>query len=261
MMSAKPLAMMVKKITGVTVMSALALSLWFSNVTPALAAADNEPAADAQTLQAFHASYRVTRGGSEYGDAQRELQRQGKELWRYRTLTDISWFILSDKREFTSSFVVRDGAVINREFAYKRTGTGSDKAFSARFDEQQQQIINLADQQPLDIPWQVPMMDESSMLHQLKLDLLNGEQQRFEYQAIDDKGRLDHFTFVRDGVENLNLPYGKVDAILIKRIRENSSRETHYWFAPSLNYVLVKLRQWKDGDEQATLELVDYQQQ
>jgi hypothetical protein len=38
-------------------------------------------------------------------------------------------------------------------------------------------------------------------------------------------------------------------------MRKNSSRETIAWFSPQLNYQLVKLKQFKDGDEQGEIRL------
>ena len=38
-------------------------------------------------------------------------------------------------------------------------------------------------------------------------------------------------------------------AVKVKIIRENAKRETYAWFAPSLNYQLVRLQQFKEGEE------------
>ncbi|MCA1768321.1 MAG: DUF3108 domain-containing protein, partial [Idiomarina sp.] len=55
--------------------------------------------------------------------------------------------------------------------------------------------------------------------------------------------------------QQLSLPYGEVEAIKVERIRDNNRRQTFFWFAPELNYVMVKMQQFKEGEEQATMSL------
>ena len=57
------------------------------------------------------------------------------------------------------------------------------------------------------------------------------------------------------GKETVDLPYGKIEAIKVEIVRESKSRYTLAWFAPDLNYQLVRLQQFKDGDEQGDLRL------
>jgi len=85
------------------------------------------------------------------------------------------------------------------------------------------------------------------------VDLVDREQAQFEYRLVDEKGQEDEQTFqVKDEVM-LELPYGDVKALEVARIRENSDRETLYWFAPEHDYLLVKMTQIEEGDEVATL--------
>ena len=56
-------------------------------------------------------------------------------------------------------------------------------------------------------------------------------------------------------MEQLDLPYGTIEALKVEIERDSSSRVTYAWFAPDLNYQLVRLQQFKDGDEQGDLRL------
>ena len=51
------------------------------------------------------------------------------------------------------------------------------------------------------------------------------------------------------------LPYGLVKAIRLKREVVDKKRVTYAWFAPELNYLLVKLYQVKGGVEQFEAQL------
>ena len=76
----------------------------------------------------------------------------------------------------------------------------------------------------------------------------------FDYSLVK-RGKLVQYRFKIIGQEQLSLPYGKLDTVKIQRIRESSKRNTLMWVAPSLNYAMVKLTQYKNGKEQADLQL------
>jgi hypothetical protein len=55
--------------------------------------------------------------------------------------------------------------------------------------------------------------------------------------------------------ETLVLPYGTVKTIKVERIYENSERQTIAWFAPELDYALVRIWKGKSGVEQFDIQL------
>jgi len=57
----------------------------------------------------------------------------------------------------------------------------------------------------------------------------------------------------------LSLPYGNLKTVKVKLIRDSKKRETFAWFAPSLNYTLVRLQQFKEGEEQGDIKLKAYE--
>ena len=96
---------------------------------------------------------------------------------------------------------------------------------------------------------------------QNRIDLINNpEQKRFVYPVISSKGSVKDYQYLYDGKEELILPYGLVKTIRLKREIIEKKRITYAWFAPELDYLLVKLYQVKGGSEQfeaqlSTLEL------
>ncbi|MDX1525396.1 MAG: DUF3108 domain-containing protein [Pseudidiomarina maritima] len=212
-------------------------------------------AAEPDLLQPYEARYEVHRGGSQYGEAVRELSYDAnKNTYSLYTETEISLLFLSDRRRFWSEFVLHEGKVQSQSMEYKRTGTGRDKGFAGTFDWSQQQIIDQATQQPLSLPWLAQRIDEASHIEQLRLDVAEADNgAELTYQVLDEKGQADELIYAVQARETLRLPYGDIEAIKVVRVRENSRRETDYWLAPELDYMLVKMTQRKDGDEVASL--------
>jgi hypothetical protein len=209
------------------------------------------------TMKPYEANYVITRGDSEYGEGYRYLEVSPDNEWQLRTKSDISWFILSDTREARSVFIVDDenSRLEPREFIYMRTGTGSDKSFHGEFRADDKKVRNVDTGRMLDINWENALFDEANVIEQLRIDVAGGAEQ-FKYRVVNEKGEEDEYRFrVMAESQVLSLPYGEVEAIKVGRVRDNNRRQTFFWFAPELNYVMVKMQQFKEGDEQATMSL------
>lgn len=207
-------------------------------------------------LAPYEAHYKVTRGGSDYGEGYRMLETSPNGEWQLRGKTDISWFILSDVRETRSVFTYNEEhqRFDPIEFLYMRTGTGSDKSFHASFDAGEQEVKNVDSGRLIDIDWQGALYDEASVIEKLRLDVA-ADNDPYVYDIIDEKGQADEYRFAMLGEEQISTPYGQLDTVKVERVRENNRRQTYFWFAPELDYLLVKMQQFKEGDEQATMTL------
>lgn len=207
-------------------------------------------------LSPYQAHYEVSRGGSQYGEAERHLTRTAQSYQLY-TETEISWMFLSDRRRYWSEFQFQDDQIDSLNFRYHRSGTGSDKKFHGQFVQTDKRLINAETKRPYEVDIEQHRMDEAASVEQLRYDVSQGKE-HFHYYVVDENGNPDELIYERRGVEELNdLPYGKVTAIKVSRIRENSKRETDYWFAPELDYVLVKMVQRENGKEVAALRLAE----
>ncbi len=235
----------------------MAKNLITSVVWAAAALTSVAVSAEPVELVPYKAEYSITRGGSDYGTGQRYLSQTDAGAWQLYGHTDISWFILSDERTTESVFRVGDAQTfIPVDFQYKREGTGSDRAFHARFDADTHQAVNVASGEAIDIAWQGALYDEGSVAEKLRLDVA-AERDPLNYAVMDEEGNSKTYRFQRLGEERINTPYGKLDTIKVERVRDNKKRETYYWFAPEMDYLLVQLQQFKEGDEQATMSLTE----
>ena len=213
------------------------LSLLFSQVTLA------------DVWQPYQADYIAMRNGSKLGNASQTLQQEGENQYRLTYRSKASFLFLSDKRSEQSRFTLTDNQPVPLEYEFRRSGSGKEKSQHIRFDmaEQKAYVQDIAQ------PWQGEL---DNQLYQLSIgQALRAGDTTLTYQIIDQSGNNKQLQFRVEGEEQLHLPFGSLTAIKVARVREDSDRQTYLWFAPSLNYLMVRLQQFKQGKEQADLQL------
>lgn len=201
----------------------------------------------------FSAEFVAFRYGKELGHATLALTKLEDNQYRLNYNSTLSIFFLSDKRKEISFFNVENNQIIPQSYVFKRTGTGSDKQLRIAFNHDKQKIvINDRPSFPLEdqLDNQIYRLDLQAKLAAGKTD--------FNYAVINYRGELKHYHLrvVKD--EALTLPFGEVETIKVALIRENSTRQTFAWFAPKLNYQMVRLQQFKDGEEQGDIQLIKF---
>jgi hypothetical protein len=227
------------------------LSLSVSTVT---VAADLE-------IKPYIARYKLFRSGKEHGSAERELFTLNS-LYRLRYESSIKWMIFSDERFETSEFKIENNQVMPLNYKMERKGTGPDRSYSVTFDRENKKIIGpkkrkkrRKNQLPGATKWDESWLDPISYQQQLYIDLRLGKKE-FNYAFINRKGVENEYKFRAVGEELLMLPYGSVKAIKIERVYDQESdRQTVAWFAPELDYALVRIWKGKSGVEQFDLQL------
>jgi hypothetical protein len=209
--------------------------------------------AQAESLREFKAKYTAFRYGKDLGQATLAQHSLGRDKYRLTYESKISLFFLSDKRSETSLFSFSDQQILPHKYSYARTGTGSDKQTEVVFDHRQQKI-QVNDDSP--IAWQGEL-DNQLYRVDLQFKLAQGETE-FSYNVVNSRGQLKQYDLKVVGKEQLDLPYGMLEGIKVNILRKNSTRQTYAWFSPQLNYQLVRLQQFKDGEEQGEIQLKEY---
>lgn len=102
------------------------------------------------------------------------------------------------------------------------------------------------------------------ILDRLTVTLLIMNSLRHDFQnaklPIFDTGRIKAVEFVYTGPETLKTQLGSIETVrVINRNATGGSRETTTWFAPSLDYLPVKIEHRKRGDLVARLSLIRMQ--
>ncbi|GAB2705236.1 DUF3108 domain-containing protein [Aliiglaciecola sp. 3_MG-2023] len=206
--------------------------------------------AHAAELIEFDAQYKAFRYGKELGTAELKLESLGRERFRLSYQSKVSMFFLSDKRSEVSLFSFTDDKIVPFKYNYERTGFGSDKSLVAQFDRQKNSIKINNDSS---LHWHNEFDNQLYRLD-IQLQLAEGKKD-LQYNLLNYRGELRQYNLVVMSTEQLSLPYGLLEGVKVKIVRPNSSRETYAWFAPSLNYQLVRLKQLKDGEEQGDIQL------
>ena len=202
----------------------------------------------------FVAKYDAFRHDNDIGSAQLSLIKTNNGIYELMYESKVSRFFLSDKRYETSTFSFKDGKITPIKYEFTRKGTGRNKSLSAKFEAGTNSIV-LSDKTKL--KW------EGELDNQLfRIDIsrqLAQEKAQFEYKFLNYRGQKRVYNIEVVEKEMLSLPYGHIEAIKVKVNRDTTKRQTYAWFAPSLDFVLVRLQQFKDGDEQGDIRLKSYE--
>jgi hypothetical protein len=143
-------------------------------------------------------------------------------------------------------FHVTDGTILVDAYRHQRTLLGSRRDEQLSVDRSQGIAHYQRDGKPRDIPLQAGYLGPISYKVQLRRDLIAGKTS-FDYQVMD-RGRVKHYAFQREGTDTIHTATGAVDAVRVRRVRDDNERQTLFWMAPSLGYQLVKLRQEEGGE-------------
>jgi len=207
-------------------------------------------------IPAFRATYTLLHKSDPVGTAIRQLTYLKNGHIEYHYETDISWLIFSDKRSETAIVKVINNQVIPQSYDYSREGTGRDKYYQWQYHLAAGTATDLKKDKKITLDFTDGLLDKLSYHLQNRIDLINNpEQKRFIYPVIGTKGSIKSYEYQYDGEEELILPYGLVKTIRLKREIVEKKRITYAWFAPELNFLMVKLYQIKAGAEQFEAQL------
>ncbi len=198
-------------------------------------------ASDFPTVTPFKAIYTSEwdAGIALKGEVERSLTSTSGGQWLFRTYA--SAMIASIEEETTVTF--NSAQVIPQNYHYKKKVLGKKKEAKLAFDWVTMSVNNDID----DKPWKMEIpeftQDKLSYQLQMRLDLKAGKKGPLSYK-IADGGRLKVYDFNIIGNEKIQSPLGEYDTIKVEMDRgPEASRETYIWYAPALDYMIVKLKQ------------------
>ena len=209
-----------------------------------------------QIIKAFTAKYSLIRKSDPLGTGIRRLAYQDNGQAYYSYHTDIDWLIFSDTRTETSTISVNGNKIVPLQYSYKREGTGRDKHYEWHYNADENTAYNVKTEKNVDVDFTQNIQDPLSYHLQHRINMINNPTQKhFVYPVIKTSGSIKNYVYEYDGEEELMLPYGLVKTIRLKREVIEKKRITYTWFAPELNYLLVKLYQSKSGVQQFEAQL------
>jgi len=211
-------------------------------------------------ISPFKAEYSIIHKSKKAGNGLRKLEKLADNLYRYSYTTDIEWLIFDDKRSEEAIITLANNRVIPTHYKYFREGTGRDKFYEWSYDINNKTAKNIKDDKTINVEFPDNIQDSLSYHLQHRINLIkNPTQQSYRYSVIKSSGDIREYVYEYVGEEELMLPYGLVKTIKLKREVTKKEKVTYAWFAPSLNYLLVRLYQSKDGTEQFEAQLTSFE--
>lgn len=230
------------------------ITLLFIPVTHAVSVEKKQ--ISSRVIPPFTAQYNIIRQDDTVGSAVRKLIYIDHNKAQFSYQTDIKWLIFSDNRQERSIVTIHDSQVSPLQYNYNREGTGTDKNYQWRYDLANNSATDINKKRTVKINFPDNIQDKLSYHFQHRLNIKkNPEQKHFVYPVIDTSGKIKNYVYQYDGEEELMLPYGTIKTIRLKREVIEKEKITYAWFAPKLDYLMVKLLQTKKGMEQFQAQL------
>lgn len=221
--------------------------------------------ATAQTLmpgdiEPFEVEYEVGNNLISAGTATLRLDKNA-DLWTYSLNTKPRGvFKLAGKGRISesSTFTLeeKEGEIFLRPQQYTfRQDEERRRAIDASFDWDAKTLTHVYRGNEVTQSLEEPVLDR------LTVTLLIMNALRHDFQQallpIFDTDKIKQVKFTHAGDEELNTPLGKIETHRVLNVNaRGGSRETTTWFAPSLDYLPIKIEHRKRGDLVARLSLI-----
>lgn len=208
-------------------------------------------------LTQFEANYDILRKGENHGQGVRTLKKLADNSYQVSYHSDIEWMIFSDSRKETSNFIYTGEKVTPVSYSMIRTGTGPDKEYTLQFDNAKKLVNSSESKYPIECEWSDQFQDSISYQVQVREELKMGKTS-FSYPLVDKKGNCRDYNFEVVGKEMISLPIGNIEAIKVKRLYDNDKRQALAWFAPEMDYMLVRMWKGEKGVEQFEVQMKSF---
>ena len=149
----------------------------------------------------------------------------------------------------SSLFNYHDGAITPLHYQYQRKILNKTRDAQVAFDWPNKQVTNTAQGKAWNMAIVPHTLDKQAVQLRLQLDLQAHPKELAYAYDVADGGLLKKYRFINDGEDQIETPLGQYNAIRIKRDRgTDSDRQTWIWFAPALEYSIVRIvQQEADG--------------
>jgi hypothetical protein len=212
-----------------------------------------------QHLNARSDRYDVTWSGIPLGEGVISLKPQADGCFLYESSTDpialVRWTYGAPRE--TSQFCLQDGRIVSQQFSYDNDKREKD-SFRLDFDWDQQRVRTLrAGEMTLrDLPEQA--YDRFVIREAVRMWVIRNAAGEAPDQAefvLVNEDRIRSYKFAVIGPETVSTPAGTFETIRVDRV-DSETRPFHYWFAPSRDYIPVKLEHLKKDKVELRMTLI-----
>lgn len=197
----------------------------------------------------FSAHYSVSINNLRIGESEVALGKQADGRYLYRSLsrsTGLAKLFRGDTVRESSLFMLHSGRIRPLEYRFDHTGSKKERHALLKFDWQAQKVSNTVEGHT----WEMNIPDDAldKMVVQLAVMMdLSGGKRKLGY-AIADGGKLKEYQFAVVGEEQVKVPAGEFATVKLQRLRKDNDRTTHFWCAPALGYLPVRIEQIEHED-------------
>lgn len=193
------------------------------------------PSLLATTLDSYTAEYKAYWKGIRVGAAKQKLTKTKKNTYIADALTNPISNIIPFRHYETSEFTLRDSKVLPIRYTYTNIEKGEK-------DEGELIFTN-----------ESGVYDKLSHIVQLKIDLKKGIKETSYRVKKPDKVSKHTFRVVRN--EKLKTNIGHLDTVVVLSVSDSNDRETYIWMAPELDYLTVRMKQFRKGSLGAEIKI------
>ena len=205
-------------------------------------------------LMEYTANYHVYRKGDKHGKALRRLSRDDDSLYTLIFKTDASIYFYSINTEESSQFLYENNQIKPMKYLGKDERTlRKTKHKIIEFNYAKGVVLGSGKEKEWSLPLEANTFDPLLVIEKMRYDIQNKIQSSKYF--VYDKNSVKTYLFEYSGRETIKTPIGDIDTLKVSRVRENSSRKTHFWLSVEHNYIPFRVKQENDGEEVATLEL------
>lgn len=195
----------------------------------------------------------IDKGVSIKGSAVRSLEPQPDGTWLYRF--DVDSFIADIEESL--HFRWENNQVIPLRYRYKLSGLMiSDRKHNIDFNRDVQTVSGHFGGDKFQMDLKENALDPLGYQLQLMQDLKAGKREMV--YSVTDNGNYDEDRFAVLGEESLKTALGELKTLKAVKVRNpDSKRETLMWFAPELDYLLVRLVQVESDGTRYEIKIKD----
>jgi hypothetical protein len=197
------------------------------------------------TPSPFTVTYELRHNAVLLARMERSLQAGADGTWVYESRSSPAGLLGLVRRDhMTERSVWRPAGGHPRplRYEYHHIGRGSERHAVLEFDWAAHSVTNEINGHAWRMHLPGPVLDKLLYQYALTRDLRNGATE-FSYEVADGGG-IKIYRFERDGTETLHTRLGTLETVKLHRLDSGSS--TTIWCAPALDYMPVRVEQYRD---------------
>lgn len=201
----------------------------------------------------YTAEYQASYKGHNVGTTTFTVSRQdGTNSYIYESVTKAKGLIkLATPKPVVdrSLFDYTNGKIRPVEFWHEDGSRKGQDNEHIQFDWQKHRATMTGDFGTREVDLEPGTVDRGSLQVALTSDLGRGvEPKRY---AVADGQEIDVYTYTAQGTKRVETGIGEIEVVSYVQEREGSSRQTVFDMAPSLDYIPVRIEQFRNGEPQS----------